>query len=107
MAGELLPLPHEGREYTVLNVTECINCLDQDASQWSLNPSTGERVRLVRYAFHRDRFSESPIFKIPETCRAEVLVVEGLLDPEDEFRSVVRRAQLRGLIFEQLWEDDD
>jgi hypothetical protein len=32
MAGELLPLPYRGEEYTIVNVTECINCLDHEAT---------------------------------------------------------------------------
>lgn len=104
-AGELLPLPHAGTEYTLLNVTECINCLDHERSAWLLTQD-GERVYPTRYVFHPDRFSESALFKIPETHRGEVLVVEGLRDPEDEFRAVVERAGLKGLRFEELWTED-
>ena len=103
-AGELLPLPHDGREYTLLNVTNCINCLDHERSEWLLT-ADGERIYPTRYMFHRDRFAESPLFKLPETCRREILVVEGLRDPDDEFRAVVARAGLKGLIFQEIWSD--
>ena len=55
-AGELLPLFHEGREYTWLNITECINCLDQEHSEWLLT-SEGARIYPIKYVFHRDRFT--------------------------------------------------
>jgi hypothetical protein len=107
MAGELLPLPHQGVEYTILNVLECINCLDQEATEWRLAPRTGERISPKKYVFHSDRFSESMLFKIPETRRGEILVVEGLHDPEEEFRFVVEHAGLKGLLFEELWTDEE
>jgi hypothetical protein len=103
MAGDLLPLPYEDQEYTILNVTECINCLDHEASEWRHSPFTGQRISPLRYVFHPDRFSESTLFKIPETRRAEILVVEGLHDPEAEFRYAVEQGNLKGLIFEELW----
>jgi hypothetical protein len=103
MAGELLPLPHEGEVFTVLNVTECINVLDHERTEWAINPETGSKMRPVRYAFHPHRFTETTLFKIPETARAEIFVVEGLQDPEDEFRYVVEKEGLEGIIFEEVW----
>lgn len=88
MAGELLPLPFEGRVLTLLNVLECVNSLDSDRSEWEMT-AEGERVRLIKYVFHPRRFSESSLFKIPETSRAEVLAVEHECDPETEFKAAV------------------
>lgn len=102
MAGELLPLFYEGEEYTILNITECINCLDSEKTRWE-RAQKGKRLWPNKYVFHPDRFSESMIFKIPETCKAEVLLVEGLHEPEYEFRNVVLQAGLTGLVFEELW----
>jgi hypothetical protein len=103
-SGELLPLPFEGQEYTVHNITLCINCLDQQRSTW-LKTAEGERIYPTEYVFHPDRFADSALFKIPETHLREVLVVEGLRDPEDEFRAVVERAGLKGLIFQEIWSN--
>lgn len=107
MAGELLPLPYNGQEFTVLNVLECINCLDREATQWFVNEATGEKYRPKKYVFHPDRFIGSALFKIPETRRAEILVVEGREDcPDEEFRYAVEQASLSGLLFEELWTDE-
>lgn len=100
MAGELLPLPFESKVYTLLNVTECINCLDRERSEWR----TEEKVGIPkRYVFHRNRFSESMIFKIPETNRADVLV----LDREDgeSLVDALREYDIKGYILELLWTD--
>ena len=104
MAGELLPLPYRGQTFTVLNVTECINCLNQDKTRWIYGESTGARIEIAEYAFYPNRFSESVLFKIPETCRGEVLLVEGLPGCEvEEFRYVVEQNGLEGLLFEEIW----
>ena len=103
MAGELLPLPYAGETYTLLNVTECIECLDQERTKWQIGRTTGKRVGIRRYSFYPDRFSESDIFKIPHTSKAEILYVEGLKDQEDSFRYAVEAAGLRGLRFEEVW----
>lgn len=102
MAGELLPLPYEGEVYTLLNVTECINCLDHDRSEWRY--VEGQRRGGIKcYMFHRTRFSESLIFKIPETHRSEVLV----LDREDGegFVDAIQAHGLEGIDLELLWTD--
>lgn len=106
MAGELLPLPYQGQEFTLLNITECINCLDYQNSEWVTDEQTGTALWLKKYAFHRHRFTESSLFKIPETSRSEILLVEGLHEPEEEFRAIVQREHLEGLIFEELWCDE-
>src|ERR1700674_4025583 len=41
--------------------------LPQDRTEWEYGETTGKPIRIVRYAFHKDRMSESSIFKIPET----------------------------------------
>ena len=102
-AGELLPLPYKQEIYTILNVTACINCLDQERTKWIYSKATNTRLMIEKYAFHSDRFT-SNIFKIPETCMSEVLVVEGLKSTKDEFRYIVESNRLRGLIFEKIWE---
>jgi hypothetical protein len=107
MSGELLPVPYKGEEYTLLNVTECIDCLDQDKCEWLLNKDTGERIYPLKYVFRRGWFTESPLFKIPESCAREVLLVEGMRNPDQEFRAVVERNGLKGLRYTLLWSDDD
>lgn len=104
MAGELLSLPYEGKEYSILNVTECINCLNQEKTEWIYGKSTGSRIGIKNYSFHPNRFSESVIFKIPETSKTEILVVEGLKDPDEELQFVVESTGLKGLVFELIWE---
>ncbi len=100
MAGDLLPLPYKGEMYTLLNVTNCIDCLDQNETRWIIAPN-GARLGIQHYVFRADRLSPSPIFKIPKERRTSLFVVEGLVEPEQEFREIVRREELKGLIFDE------
>lgn len=103
MSGELLPLSYKESMYYVVNVTECVNVLDESKTQWLYEKGSGP---IKSYAFHADRFSEAPLFKIPETCRSDILTVEGSKDPDDEFKGRVERLGLTGLIFDELWSDE-
>ena len=107
MAGELLPLPYHGEVYTLLNVTECINCLDEEKSEWEYYEGTEVKHLLKRYVFHPNRFSASALFKIPQTYGIELYAVEGSGEVEEEFREVVKKNHLQGLIFQELWSDDE
>lgn len=101
MAGELLPLPHQSEVYTALNVTECINCLDHEKTIW-IDP-TKPYLGIKKYVFHPNRFSESLIFKIPETHRSEVLVLEPAF-MNVPLPDYLAERGIEGVLFEQLWE---
>jgi hypothetical protein len=105
IAGEILPLPHQDSVFHLINVLECVNCLDQENTKWVFGKTTNAKIRIKEYHFHADRFSESTLFKIPETAMGEVLTVSGIKDPGDEFKSVVEREGLQGILFEEVWSD--
>jgi hypothetical protein len=102
-SGELLPLPHEGKLYHVVNLTGCYNVLDVHRTKWRYEKGT---LPIDRYVFHRKRLPETPLFKIPETCTYEVLTCEGRNDPEHEFKGRVEQLGLKGLRFEELWSSE-
>ncbi len=95
---ETLPLDVEGEQLFLCNVTCVANCLDKKASRHK----AGLPHWIEEYQFHPHRF-EFSLFKIPETATAEVLCVEGLAAPEDEFKGAVEKAGLKGLKFEKIW----
>lgn len=105
MAGEALPLVFEGVELFILGVTEVINCLDHEKCRWH---DDGVRKRLnvdAGYHFFPERFSESSLFMLPETCRSSrVYCLERSGDPEEDFKAAVDGAKLTGLKFMQIWE---
>lgn len=103
MSGDLLPFSHEDKLYHVVNVTECINVLDTHRTRWRYEKC---RPPIDRYVFHRKRLTQSPLFKIPETCKSEILTCEGIDDPEHEFKGRVEQFGLKGLVFEELWSSE-
>jgi len=106
MAGQFLPVAFESNEFSVINVTECINCLDTTNTEWIHEKSSGRPIRIAKYAFHPDRMSESSIFKIPETAKSEILCYEGLKDSADEFKGFVEANHMTGIRFEEVWPTD-
>lgn len=105
MSGELLPLPHKGELFHALNVTACFNVLDEERTEWIIGEKSKSRIGIKKYAFHPHRFAQIPLFKIPETCRGEILALEGMTDEEDEFKRRVERLGLTGLTFQEIWSD--
>lgn len=104
MAGELLPLPYKDKVYTVLNVTECINCLDTENSEWLVSQKTGEQFgTITKYIFHPNRFSESCIFKIPETSIVETLIVDW--EDGEGFIDALKEHDIKGYLLTLLWSD--
>ncbi len=51
---------------------------------------------IDKYVFHGDRLDYS-LFKIPETMGGEILTVEGIASPNDEFKPLVEKHGLKGL----------
>jgi hypothetical protein len=105
-AGEALSLQFEGVELLIVNVTEVINCLDQDKVQWRDNGDGTRRFNIdAGYHFLPGRFSESSLFRLPETSRSSrFYCVERSGDPEEDFKAAVEAAKLTGLKFKQIWE---
>lgn len=95
---ECLPLECDGDKFLVCNVTCVVNALDQKQSRHK----EGLPHWIEEYVFHPRRFEYS-LFKIPETAMSEVLCVEGLLAPEDEFKGTVEKLGLKGLKFKRIW----
>ena len=102
MAGEILPIRADGKNLYALNVMECTNALDQKNSKWEYF-ADGTKGRIISYSFHKNRFIESSLFKIPETSKADVLTYSGLKDKDDEFYSLYLKYGFTGLIFEELF----
>jgi len=104
-AGELLPLNYNGEQYTLLNVTSVIECLDHGKCEWLTVPS-GLRYGLRRYEFRPECIGRLTIFKIPETAWTHIYIVEGLAQPAQEFRAIVSREGLKGLKFNEVWSSE-
>jgi hypothetical protein len=95
---ELLPLPCNEDELTVVNVLEICSCLDRKRTKFR---STGS---IERYAFLPEKFRWS-LFKIPEAKAGTLLVATDAVRPERSFKHWVERHDLKGIEFKLLWHD--
>ena len=87
-----------------MNVTDCINALDTNNSEYDTYLN-GQISNIKRYSFFKNRFSESSIFKIPETNKVEVYCYSGVKDSVDEFYSAYNnQTEVKGLEFEKIFE---
>jgi hypothetical protein len=95
--GELLSLRHARRKYFAYNVTTMLDALDEGRSRVS-RFSDGGIMSIEGYVFRPGVLSDAAIFKIPQLPGAFVYVTE-------EFADRVRRAELLGFVFRELWRE--
>lgn len=95
-------MTEDGEEFIYFNVTYVANALDKKRSRHK--PDLPGWIEP--YAFHPRRCDFS-LFKIPQTGMAEVLCVEGLASPHDEFKGRIEELGLKGFKFQKLWSDAD
>jgi len=103
MAGEILPIYLEdGTELYLLNVMDCVNALDEKRTKFDLY-NDGSRGRILEYAFHKNRYTESTIFKIPHTMC--IFTITDERGEEDQFYHFYQNSGLTGLKFELVYDD--
>lgn len=101
MAGEIIEIEVKGEIYYILNVLNCIDALDESRTTFHYY-SNGGRGRIISYAFNHNRVTECPIFKIPQTSKAEILIRSPFSD-SDDFMTLYKRNSFVGLTFNALY----
>jgi hypothetical protein len=105
-AGELLPLPCEGREFTLVNVTNVVDALDWENStkRGFSDPGYARAFNIDRPRFHFDRLGEQ-LFKIPEHATAAIYYWERSTDdPNEQLRRYCESSGLTGLSFRRIYQ---
>ena len=103
-AGEILPLPYKGAEYSVINVTVKADALDMDKTY----PDKDDRPLFheTHFVFRPDQLPASVLFKMPTLDGGNSIYLwEGGRPANQEFRAVYERTGLKGLIFQELRSD--
>jgi len=96
--GELLPLECPDADLWVFNALRLIDAVDENASTL-VRFSSGRILNIERHVFHPDRVQDVEVFKLPQMPR-------GWLYVTDDFVSRAASAGLRGVGFEQVWEQE-
>jgi hypothetical protein len=105
-AGQLLPLPFKGEELTICNILECVDCIDEEKTEWHLEARTKKRLSPKRPFFVERELPHSSLFKIYQDPR-QIYVWERNRDPECEFKACVEANKLTGLKFEPMWSEEE
>ena len=95
---ELLPQPHCGTLYRILNVIRVLKqeeCMDMQQTKFR------DHGIPTQYAFIPERVPAG-LFKVPRA--SHVMVPERTGDPKTEFKAAVEHHGLDGIRFELLWE---
>ena len=100
MAGELLPLPFNEETLSVFNILQCLDCLDEDATEWKQLVTTGQR-RVVTPCIRASRLTSSTLFKSAHNP-FNFYCWENEADPEYEFKACVEANGISGLVFEEV-----
>ena len=103
-AGEGLPLPFDGKTYTVLNILQMVKCLDVARTIHELN--SGSPYYWKKYAFLPNLsglLPSSHLFKLSEKPHSPILVWED--DPNVGFIADMKRNQIKGYELTLLWEE--
>jgi hypothetical protein len=98
--GQMLPLAFDECEYSLFNITNVVDALDEAASEVWRFPSSGRIGDIKRYVFKPEAVRDQWIFKIPQRSKGFAFVT-------DRFVEVVHRAGLTGFGFELLWSDKE
>ena len=112
IAGELLPVGDNLPELSILNVTDCSDCIDYDQSEWIRGKKSGSAIRATSLVFKQSLIPESRIFKVacqpgyPQYVKTTLFTHTGMGDEEDDFKYQVESLGLRGLKFEHVWSSE-
>lgn len=105
MAGELLPVNCTDFKGYLLNITQCVNCLDHDFCEYEKDSDTGEDLYLKKVVFQKSMIPESTLFKIPEDNGVDIFTTEGM-GIREEFKEMYEKHKMKGLKFELIWSDE-
>lgn len=106
--AEIFPLRCDGcseGELYLLNVADCINCLDHEKTTRDSDQG------IVDLVFRPERLRWSfpgYLFKIPETSTHDIYMYADSEDVyEPAFKAQIEEYDLKGLYFEKVWRGED
>jgi hypothetical protein len=94
---EILNLKSRVGNYSIINVTNVIDCIDYDKSDFKRFKSSGEIMKFFKYCFIADKIAGAHIFKITDLPHGYVFV-------SDDFKTKVEQSGLVGYEFIKVWE---
>jgi len=103
-AGEILSIRLKNKNYYVLNITEVINVLDDEKTTWETT-TDNTKGDILKYHFFTHRFTNSSLFKIPETHTTEIFAYSNSIIQEEDFYGIYHKLNFTGLLFNEVYSD--
>ncbi len=94
---ELLPISYSEPHY-LINVINVIDALDMEKSEFK-RYDDGRIMFCTKYVFKEEVIGNNIVFKIPQFSSAHIFVTE-------EFVKQVEENDLKGFVFEELWDSE-
>ena len=98
--AEILPLDCEYAELYAINVTNIVDCIDYEKSEYKVFENSGKIMWIHRHAFKEEKVKMQHLFKIPDMKR-------GCPYVSDEFRNRVLEAGLTAFRFTCVWDSEE
>lgn len=92
---EALNIDVEGLDMKILNITNIVDCLDEDKSEAVYFTDSEEIMRVKKYFFNKELLDKTMLFKIPQLSRSYIFAT-------DSFREKIIEYKLTGLEFKLL-----
>ncbi len=100
-----MPLPYRDKMLTLLNVTPWYDLLDEEHTEFII--ANTFRIGIRRYAFRLGGWPNVSLFKLSSWHHGSlIMVAEGTSDLRYEFRELVRKENLKGLLFKEIWDSE-
>ena len=98
--AEILTARYNEKNYYIINVTNVLNCINFEESEYKTFPD-GKRIMVFeKYAFIKEKVIDQDLFKVREETVKRPFV-------SDAFRESVINNRLTGFSFELVWECED
>ena len=98
--AEILTARYNEKNYYIINVTNVLNCINFEESEYKTFPEGNRIMVFEKYAFIKEKVIDQDLFKVREETVKRPFV-------SDAFRDSVINNGLTGFSFELVWECED
>lgn len=97
--AEILPLDCKDGDFYLINVTNIIDCIDYEKSEYKTFNDENRIMRFIKYVFDQRNINGVDLFRLKDVPLKRPFV-------SDEFRKHVIESGLKGFIFELAWDSE-
>ena len=96
---EFLPTITDEGVFWLVNITNVVNCIDYEKSQFRSFSSSGRIMVFEKYSFVEEKVRNEDIFRIVDMPYYRPFV-------SDRFKEVIEANDFKGFIFKLVWDSE-